>query len=346
MYCTPVTSLFIALLVLVAACFLCLTVYALYIFIKETKEKRSKLNKTFEIIFFVSTITCTIFIILLVFGSCEGMYSETTFIDLHLYCGGFFLIQGFMTLILFYTKLLRIFDGTVYSISKITKFIYNSVFTLLGIVQFIWLVLTFIAFAGYDLGSLIYLIILSLLVTMILNISMTIMFSFKLAKTIEGVRRNAEVSIDSDSDGASGGNDTQQPDILLGAISKLTTLVSISLVMTFTDYVWQNVADQPSLKTNTTWIVVVYIWFADLVTNFLCIALCYGSFKKYYFKFCGCCDGCCRVFASNVCQSCAKGGKSAHIARVGSDADIGSNSAADPVSIDSDNTAQTTTVTT
>eukprot|EP01083_Nonionella_stella_P210050 760835_1 len=273
--CSAGVQFSIILLTIIAACCFVVACYSLYIFSKSKHERRTKLDKAAELTFLVSTIISMILMVTLTFDAC-GAFSDSVFRNVNLYAGVFFLLQCYITLVLFYRKLLRIFNTTAYALTKCTSKIYNTVFILLAVIQCIWFLLQLINFIVTDMPSTVPLVMLSMLLTFILNISMVVLFTSKLIKTMKGIKDI-------------GGQD------LLPAISKLTILTVTSVVTTFVDYIWHMwQALQPSLQTDAAFIVTQYIWVLDVFTNFLCIALCYQEFRKYYLKFCGCVDGCCR----------------------------------------------------
>ena len=83
-------------------------------------------------------------------------------------------------------------------------------------------------------------------------------------------------------------------EILIGAITKITILVSISVSVTMVDLVTTTLYRYVAHSILLQWIFS-YVALFDVYTNFICVIMCYKMFKKYYQNVCSCMDIKCRI---------------------------------------------------
>lgn len=219
-------------------------------------------------------------------------------------------------IILIYLRLLKIFDGTNYELSKCSKCVWVFFFALL---LFISLLLATPFSYAYHVGGeesvlpILYLTaISSFLIMMGLNIAMVLLFVCKLFSTVKLV---AGAVAHSRRKGA-------KRDRIIGSISKLSVLSLLSITVSFVTYVVFIGAaeDDDRAEEMAEWapwfVLTSYMHLLDVMTNFTCIAFFFDRFKPYYGRLCGKCDVRC-----SECVACCVFGRKEYYAKAAADKD-------------------------
>eukprot|EP01083_Nonionella_stella_P094220 264288_1 len=277
MRCSPLITISLIVHVIVCIMYLCLAVYALYTFLLKEKELLKSMSKTakcFEISFLIATIGSLTSNIPLSLARCIlEDYDELFVISWTCFSG----IQAFLVLVLFFQRLVVVFEKTRLRLKQVTMNAYQIIF----IVLTTYIILAMILIFGLQLQNiLIAMFVVFMIAFMSLNISMVILFIYKLMQTIQSIAPDPS---------------------LISAITKLTILNTISISVTVT-YTIMNAAFL-SVASPNPWMNIVWdlISTLDVFTNFCCIALCYKSFKTYYTKVCSCADTRCQMCIRNTC---------------------------------------------
>ena len=188
----------------------------------------------------------------------------------------FYPLQSFMIMGIFFTRLVYIFQGTTFKVSKLT----NIGYSLLIIVPIMmaetgnWMntpertpngnLLTGIGSAGY------------IITVFLLNG----LFIYKMMRVYRMVLANNSVS--------------KPGQHLVKLITKTSLLCFVSTIgsMVFlSSYQWRNTMNHPHLFALTVVILIV-----DMYTNYLSVLLSFAYFDDWYFRFCGCCHRKCHLF--------------------------------------------------
>ena len=295
MACSVENILFTAIYFPVACILLMSAFYCLYTFSKkrvsESGDKSSSQNtdnKTNK-----SVIHCTYIIIITticaisaeLFGgihwTCHGMNHGLLSIINNIF-NLVFAVQLFTLLILFYVTVNAIFIGTSFELSKITKTIYKIMF----IAEPIYIIIVLIARSFLSLSFWAILVGFCVLFLLLLMISIIILYIYKLICVYRSV----------------GGNKNEQNTIMVDKITKLTILCSISIGITFCDFVSLVIGYSGLLSTNYLYFHYFVVLF-DIYTNLICIVLSSKIFEKYYVILCKCMDIKCKICWTKIANN-------------------------------------------
>ena len=250
--------------------FICTVVYVTYQFINKRKvEKSSQVSQKCGSIFIASIFICVSCSILVFGGKCYKISWEMYQLSLLIYYG-MFGVQSFSLIVIFFDRIKRVFDKTPFQLSKCTK--YSFQFILIGLPPYLFMILIGYSLCTQNCYIWVYLMTSSLLIYIILLILLVILFIYKLIQVYNNEHNN---------------------DVLIGAITKMTILASLSVIITFLDAIstilYFRLNDIYSEWTS------IFISLIDLYTNFICIIFSYKIFKPFYHILCKCLDSKCRA---------------------------------------------------
>ena len=179
--------------------------------------------------------------------------------------------QSFLCLVSFWNTFISIFKATSFEPRKCTQCLYIISFCLLPIYFIVILVLhSYASVFAFSLNASIFMMIL-----IVFMISLVILF---VSKLINVYKTNIN-----------GKNDS-----LVNGVTQTTILTTISVFLTLLHSRFIIIG----MNAPESWIwpkwTVAFVILLDMYTNFLCVVLCLKSNRKYYVKWCKCCDKCCR----------------------------------------------------
>jgi len=166
---------------------------------------------------------------------------------------------------IFFSKLVYIFEGSLYEISRCTRWLYNGI-----LISFpVYIVLT--ATVAWSLEK--YFAIVFMLWIIIMMTSLLALFINKLLVINRDCTKQS----------------TDALNAFVNDITKVTLLTVISVSVTMLNvlisgiqyFVWQTVAFR-------------FIPILDVFTNFLCVMFCFPAFTAYYTSYCTCADRRCK----------------------------------------------------
>eukprot|EP01083_Nonionella_stella_P070122 187440_1 len=291
--CSTSTPLSILLIIFGLMCcvFIFIAIHGLYGFIAKEKELMQTMSarlKCFEITFLISTILAIVFNVPLALSQCFFSDLKIIFVMPWLI---FYGIQTYLLGILFFYRLVRVFQRTRLRVTKATQTIYKTSFIVLP-TYFFLVAIFFVAIVmplRLDvshpwLPSILFGLAISSFV--LLSASLMALFVIKLTQSYRGMSDQA----------------------LISAITKLTVLNTISITITLVDGFVTVFFFGLSDSKYFHWIDIASDYFSvlDTFTNFCCILLSYQSFKMYYWKVCLCCDSGCNVCISKMVNRTAQ----------------------------------------
>ena len=307
-------------------------IYACYIIaFKNKKEKLSKKAQILHIIFVITSVFAIGYYPFLRWDEyCTNkqyiaiIYSPIL-INIWDWC---FKIQFVSLGVLFLMKIIFIFDSTMFEISKWIINIYITI-TIIGTIGVI--ILGFLAI--FHLWS-IYFIILALLqlIFLFFMISLTVLFIRKLII----VYKNAHIAppgsprsqssgdndmsntVNSNSDAGQNNHDKGPP--MVRVITKLTILISLSLIMTLLSMIIN--LFHVFTQTQITRLMAQTFGVIDLYTNFMCAVLTYKCFDHHYDKICSLLHRKCMKCCMNMIHGDDNSIKLSQIVNTKSDASI------------------------
>ena len=247
------------------------------VFKNDTKEKLTKFAKTLRGIFLISCVICVGYFPIFRWRTCKNIIPwDDRLLDpvLDIFIGTEFLILS----ILYFMKIVDVFQGTSYQITNLTKIVYYTLYILGGIfiilLSFVSILqnsTTNITYIGpFKTDSLHFIILTFLEIVYIVGISsMTGLFIHKLVIVYKIDHRNND-----NSDNA-----------LMTPITKLTILISLSLIISLFHI---GGATLSILYPNEVTVFIKQIFAVlDHYTNFVNVMLTYKMFDGYYGKICG-----------------------------------------------------------
>lgn len=258
----------------IIACLLCLTViYTFYKLLSNLKhETMTKLGQQCGIVFSITTLLAMVLNVIQCCGKCLFGITYSYYQVLFVLYNLTFAISTLLLLIIFFVRIKNVFHKTPFKLSQKSSIAYYSIFMVI-------IILTMVTIALYIICTDVcrristFLASMVLLLIVIVMISMVILFINRLIKVYK-----------SDNDNG----------LLIAAITRITILCTISVSMTVIDSITTSLYRNVTNYIYIQWIFN-YIALFDLYTNFICVILCYKSFKGIYENICSCCDKLCRV---------------------------------------------------
>lgn len=186
---------------------------------------------------------------------------------------GLYAWQLFGLWLVLFIRIYLVFKEAVYRLSKYTIYTVTSFFVIMVLLFIICLLPIWPQDDNGHRVELNILVSVMLLLSFIYSIWISIFFVYKLISVFKGVHRDK-----SSTDNA-----------LLSIITKNTILAVMSIIATFIAIIIREILTWGNPN-------VYGVFSIDVFTNFVCIALSYQIFDKYYQLFCGCVD--------NKCQRC------------------------------------------
>ena len=265
-----------------------ITCHAIYIFYQFIKHKKSETSSKFSLkLAFTIIISSIIVFISWTILSISSIFCNQVFALYYIIIAGIMLLsyitQWYTLLILFYERLHFIFNPTMYALSNCTTRFYKTMFILLPIAFIITSCLYVILSNKYFwlwsiIGSMVVLFVL------ILMISMVILFIYKLIYVYRDTVANVS------------NNDTVDNEVIIGAITKLTILNSISTVITLIVLGCFVYGINTGLRSNPVFhIFYVLMSILEYYSNFLSAIMCYKKYEGYYKYLCKYMDNNCRI---------------------------------------------------
>jgi len=267
--------------------------YGVYSFLEDQKIKKRKVSNWHKAAMLSFFFFCALDVVVGAIGIwrfCEALPSRMAGFLMPTHSPLSWTGVGSFFIILFYMRLLKIFDGTNYGLSKCTKCVYVTCFILL---LFISLLLAAPFSYAYNFGGeesvlpILYLTaISSFLLLLGLNIATLVLFAYKLFRTVKLVQGAV---VTTRRKGA-------KRDRIVGSISKLTVLSALSITVSILTYiVFIGAAeDEERSKEMAKWapwfVLTSYMHLLDVMTNFICIAFFFERLKPMYARLCGKCD--------------------------------------------------------
>ena len=275
-------------IVFIVACIILISItfYVLYKFTFHIKaEKVSKLGKILTITLHILTI-CSLILLPLNESTCLFGYNESDpinnatqtliFSSIKSAFLLFYGMQNWIVLIIFFDRVRLVFNKTPLRLSKITVNIWLCLF----VVPPFYVSTLIILFTANIASQSLWLISMAIayLLVIIYMIALVILFINKLIIVYQSYHSKDENLL------------------LLSSITKIVNLTSFSVVMTAISliaYQFKKSKENDENYKLYDWISA-YILICDIFTNYMCIVLCFKSFKIYYSKLCKHMDTICR----------------------------------------------------
>ena len=280
--------------VIVGLFFISILYTCVIIYHRSLKEKLSGTAKSLQIIFLISSLITVGYYPCIRWGyplnPCiiESKY-YTILLAFFNMCYG---VQCTALTLLFYITMVRVFRGTPFSISNCAQNIYQIIFTFSGMGIISMGIIISVGAEWFLIASGL------LLIYIITMISLTILFIRKLMVVYGQASRshndNSRVVLDTEKDNAN-------HKALMAPITKLTILISLSLLMSLLQIVMISIrvvhlSELTGFMVHTSGVIDVY-------TNFVNAMLANKIFDDYYNKICGPLDSKCRTCCMNRFQS-------------------------------------------
>jgi len=289
---------------------LLLIAYGTFAFLEDQKDKKRKVknwHRAAILAFFFFAALDVVIGAIGIWRFCEALPDMAVKVIMPTHTTLAWAASGTLYMAIFFMRLLKIFDGSLYELASCTKCIFYFLFVTMLLLVAVTSPLTYIYHIGgrtnEDLLELLYALAgFTLFLSFVVNVSMVLLFVAKLFSTVKLV---AGAVAHSRRKGA-------KRDRIIGSIAKLTVLSLISLTVSFLTFAVFIAAGEDPEKVSQIdefaplFVLTSYLHLADVMTNTMCITFFFQRIAPVYGRLCGRCDLCC----SNCVTRCIFGKES------------------------------------